>query len=171
VAAMSGEDMSVLGDRPIEGFDKDLDIGEGDSGKILMITGPATRSPIFLLSPMRGVTTGGRGLAAGVRVSFSSLIGLTPGKSASFLRLLLGAVELPESDVSDIPGEGERDWGIWKMGGLSASVTGDDVVCKCGSDGLVKRSVVPTTATSRDDLRTWPGFRPGPPTASDNERV
>ena len=159
--------MAVMRGRPVGGFVKDLLIGEGESGKILMTTGPATRSPIFLLSPMRGVTTAVG--AAGDRVSFSSLIGLIPGKSASFLRLFLGAVELPESDVSGVPGEGERDWGIWKMGGLSASVTGDDVVCV--SDGLVGCSVVPTTATSRDDLRMCPVIRPGPITASDIERA
>lgn len=102
--------------------------GVGDSGKILTITGPATRSPMPLLSPMRGVTTGaGMGLAGADSVSFNSLIGLTLGKSASFLCLLLGcAVELPESDVSDIPGEGERDCGVWNRGGLSASVTRDE---------------------------------------------
>lgn len=103
-------------------------IGVGDSGKILTMTGPATRSPMPLLSPMRGVTSGaGIGLAGVDTVSFNSLIGLTLGKSASFLCLLLGgAVELPESDVSGVPGEGERDWGVWNRGGLSASVTEDE---------------------------------------------
>lgn len=109
------------------------------------------------------------GLAWGDRVSFSSLIGLTLGKSASFLCLLLGGtVELPESDVSGIPGEGERDWGVWNRGGLSASVTGDE---KPWSDGLVEREIVPTTATSRDDFREWPVTRPETLTVSDDERM
>lgn len=101
--------------------------GVGDSGKILTMTGSATQSPIPWLSPMGGVTTGaGMGLAGGERASFSSLIGLTLGKSASFLSLLLGgAVELPESEVSGVPGEGERDWGVWNRGGLSVSVIRD----------------------------------------------
>jgi hypothetical protein len=78
------------------------------------MTGLATQLSVLLLSPMRGITTGaGMGLAGGDSVSFSSLIGLTLGKSASFLCLLLGgAVELPESDASGVPGEGERDRGV-----------------------------------------------------------
>ena len=62
-----------MGDRLVDCFAEDLVTGEGDSGKILMITGPATGTPISLLSPMRGVGTGGgTGLAAGDKDSFSS---------------------------------------------------------------------------------------------------
>ena len=76
-----------------------------------------------------------------------------------------GVVDFPESDVSGVPGEDERDWGIWNRGGLSTAVTGD------GSDGLVGREIVPRTATSRDDLRVCPVSRPENPIASDNERT
>lgn len=107
--------------------------------------GPATRLLICFGSPMLGVRTG-------VENSLTSLTGLTPGARASFLwrpRL----VEQPESDISEGPGDGDLDCGIWKRGGLSESVADGVFVGCCGTDADPGKLAVPTMATSREDLR------------------
>lgn len=107
--------------------------------------GPATRSLMCFDSPIFGVRTG-------VENSLISLTGLTPGARASFLwrpRL----VEQPESDTSEGPGDGDLDCGIWNTGGLSESEAGGVFDDCCGTDADPGKLVVPTMATSREDLR------------------